>query len=509
MAAIALPLIYVRGYAGTQSDVEETVDDPFYGFNIGSTHLRQDQTGKATFFAFQSPFVRLARNYGYTEVFDGPNQRVTDDIRDPNRTIWIYRYYDPTSRTFDRPGGARLTIEQAASGLADFIDFVLSQKGVTATTVYLVAHSMGGLVCRSLIQQHYPDRQVDPNSKIAKLLTFGTPHGGINFDLGAGALERLRDLLGVNQSDDFGRDRMYRYLTPMKTQGKTVPAEKAWDVRAIPRKVFDTDRVFCVVGTNAHDYEVAHGLSRTLVGPQSDGLVQMDSAYVAGAHRAYIHRTHSGRYGMVNSEEGYQNLHRFLFGDVKVKSSMNNFSLDYEPPRDVRGAVVTYLFEVQVAIRGLIILIHERSLAHLSAVSLAETEYRRFLKAKVGLPLFTNFLTPEPGRPGGSMRYMIRIGLYKQVFAEGGLFTAEHIEHLPIWSDYLIMELRPASKSHEVLYDAFYTWASENREPTRELEYVSPSDTQTDAFVPLPARARRDDVLGMNAGLKFETFYWS
>lgn len=36
----AFPIIYVRGYPGTQSEVEETVDDPFYGFNKGSTHVR-------------------------------------------------------------------------------------------------------------------------------------------------------------------------------------------------------------------------------------------------------------------------------------------------------------------------------------------------------------------------------------------------------------------------------------------------------------------------------------
>jgi hypothetical protein len=29
-----LPIIYIRGYAGAQADVEETVDDPFYGFNV-------------------------------------------------------------------------------------------------------------------------------------------------------------------------------------------------------------------------------------------------------------------------------------------------------------------------------------------------------------------------------------------------------------------------------------------------------------------------------------------
>ena len=34
------PVIYVRGYAGSQNEVEDTVDDPFYGFNKGSTHIR-------------------------------------------------------------------------------------------------------------------------------------------------------------------------------------------------------------------------------------------------------------------------------------------------------------------------------------------------------------------------------------------------------------------------------------------------------------------------------------
>ena len=36
------------------------------------------------------------------------------------------------------------------------------------------------------------------------------------------------------------------------------------------------------------------------------------------APRAYVHRSHSGHYGIVNSEEGYQNLRRFLFGDIRV-----------------------------------------------------------------------------------------------------------------------------------------------------------------------------------------------
>ena len=29
------PIIYVRGYAGTSGEVEDTVSDPYMGFNLG------------------------------------------------------------------------------------------------------------------------------------------------------------------------------------------------------------------------------------------------------------------------------------------------------------------------------------------------------------------------------------------------------------------------------------------------------------------------------------------
>jgi hypothetical protein len=88
------------------------------------------------------------------------------------------------------------------------------------------------------------------------------------------------------------------------------------------------DRPF--IGTNSKDYTVAAGWSARVVGPFSDGLVRMNNATLFGpsddpqnpvilAPRAYVHRSHSGYYGIVNSEEGYQNLTRFLFGDARVE----------------------------------------------------------------------------------------------------------------------------------------------------------------------------------------------
>ena len=356
------PIVYVRGYAGTQSDVEETVDDPTYGFNVGSTHIRFGEDGKADMFMFVSPFARLFRDHGYSDVIDGATQHVPPNSSSPEKTIWIYRYYDPTSKTFDRPGGRRLSIEEAARGLRDFIKQICTDTN--AKKVYLIAHSMGGLVCRSLIQKIYPENNEKAGDFVDKLFTYGTPHGGIHFEVAGGKLlEKLRDAVGVNDANNFGPERMYEFLT--KGTGGTKP--KDYDPRIVPKDLFSPDRIFCIVGTNAGDYAVAAGLSRAVVGPQSDGLVQIESAYVKETPRAYIHRSHSGRYGMVNSEEGYQNLQRFLFGDVRIKAVLCDFNLDFKAPD---GTQVTYLFETQVAVRGMPILMHERTLRNYSAESL-------------------------------------------------------------------------------------------------------------------------------------------
>lgn len=35
-----LPIIYVRGYAGTTAGIDLQGDDPFHGFDLGATHVR-------------------------------------------------------------------------------------------------------------------------------------------------------------------------------------------------------------------------------------------------------------------------------------------------------------------------------------------------------------------------------------------------------------------------------------------------------------------------------------
>ena len=64
------PIIYVRGYAMTQSEIEDTVADPYMGFNIGSCKLRQMWDGKVKKHFFESPLVRLLKQHNYKDVYE-------------------------------------------------------------------------------------------------------------------------------------------------------------------------------------------------------------------------------------------------------------------------------------------------------------------------------------------------------------------------------------------------------------------------------------------------------
>jgi hypothetical protein len=63
------PIIYVRGFAGTQGEIEDTASDPYMGFNIGSAKCRQAWDGSMRKFFFESPLVRLIEEYGYRDVY--------------------------------------------------------------------------------------------------------------------------------------------------------------------------------------------------------------------------------------------------------------------------------------------------------------------------------------------------------------------------------------------------------------------------------------------------------
>jgi hypothetical protein len=124
--------------------------------------------------------------------------------------------------------------------------------------------------------------------------------------------------LSFGDVNNFNRERMAK-LSRRAIKGNDV---------SLVKQLSPPDRIFNLVGTNANDYSVLgrdvrlggrrgqrrSGAHRERHHPRASTPTGND----VGSPRAFVHRSHSGHYGIVNSEEGYQNLTRFLFGALRM-----------------------------------------------------------------------------------------------------------------------------------------------------------------------------------------------
>ena len=515
-----LPIIYIRGYAGSTAGIDAQVDDPFYGFNNGATHVRIDDDGDPAFYQFEGPLVRLITDERYELYVYGSQQRVLDDtsIAVSSNSLWIYRFYDEFATTFKSPPDENLVqrfgsmfrrqvsaggfnIEHAAQGLYDLVVQVLARTG--APQVYLVAHSMGGLIARCMIQKvsqqggRTPGRQL-----VAKLFTYGTPHGGIRST--GGLAQWVEATFNPAGSDIFAPELMQGYLDPAKKFGQE--SDKGWDPRVIADGSFDVNNIFCLVGTDPSDYGWGPA---TVVGPKSDGLVRIENAYVQSAHRAFVHKSHSGSYGEVNSEEGYQNLRRFLFGRWAVTATLVGAQL---PPGDV-----SYQLDMRLAIRGSSVVMSEQSTAHWCPIMLSNEP------DPSQVPLVRTFLIDPGDRKDTStpvadrqMRHMLTLRLFAVHRPSGFFDFANATEQVPLWEDTLIIDVDPVSGGNGLAACAAWNSAvpGANQDPDPIISQLPPLQQGLMTFRPsaggglqasvsLPAPPDRDCVLGSAAAVRF------
>lgn len=485
------PIIYVRGYAMTPAEIDETTADPFCGFNLGSTVYRAvpDKTRQPRKYIFESPVVRLASDFNYSDVYeDGydildPEWSADPDNKLASRSIIIYRYYDGASHLIGL--GKTPSIEEFSAELGELILRVRKlvcanpDNGVTpdAFRCYLVAHSMGGLVCRGLLQNPNNDMN-NARQYVDKFFTYATPHDGIEM---AGV--NVPSWLSLADMDNFNRKEMARYLDLEKEYSKTKSV--AW----IPEDLFPPDRIFCMVGSNRMDYEVAKGLSRTFAGHGSDGLVRIENATLSGIKadgtpgtpcaKAFAFRSHSGFYGIVNSEEAYQNLTRFLFGDVRV-----DLWIDVEEihlPSEVQEAAdagrkinALYQFEILASPRGKLWYLTRRTAEEDSVACLTHEEWTTAPKKNGSQYVSTVFLANRSrvNKNRRSLAYSMSLGIRVPDYEiDRKLWVNEHYEGGYLFRNSIVLEMVPPEIKGEK-WKVNFAWQDQG---------TSAADTEIDA----------------------------
>ncbi|MEU7901692.1 hypothetical protein [Actinoplanes sp. NPDC049118] len=216
-------------------------------------------------------------------------------------TMWVYRYYDLRPRTMQRYG----------AGLARLIDIIAkcaASRGEQFGGVDIVAHSMGGLVVNAALK-NMAEAGLEVGGLVHRIVTLGTPHRGIAFDL----LPRwLGDVVpGIRDAANE-----IAAFDPHSTAFLDVAS---W---------FDPQRILTVVGTDSRSYGVriaslGNRLASlfdegSLVNNRSDGLVKQSSAQRPGSPRTFVHKCHGGHDSLVTSREAYEIAMRFFHGTHRV-----------------------------------------------------------------------------------------------------------------------------------------------------------------------------------------------
>jgi hypothetical protein len=408
------PIVFLRGFAMGARDIEAAADQVYTGFNDGSTKVRQTASGTIEQSFFESVVVRLMKDedLGYADGYRDGKLEPWKDGDAPPRSFWVFRYYDLASEAFGE--GRRLSIKKYATELRRFLIHTVRPSVcgndpalMRDFRVHLVAHSMGGLVARCYLQnicRYAPAADEDDDGPmpaaeaqaldldrlpadnlVARFFTYGTPHDGIDF-LGFNVPD-LGDW-SITQARTFNRKNMARFLA------LDLP-NRPWDAK---HGVYSLDgaihpsRVFNFIGTNWRDYDLP---SKHVTRERSDGLVMMENAYTNGpvdgrldapgdktrkraySPRAYAHRAHGGPLGMVNSEAGYQNLRRFLFGTHGFEASLRLLDATHTAEMGAKiaeaaaaGRTMQYWYYVDVlgSLRNVDSVLFERSADQASAV---------------------------------------------------------------------------------------------------------------------------------------------
>lgn len=376
-----LPLILIRGFAGTDTTDEQK--NAYQGFNEGTVYpLKQGEN-----YIYEGLILRLMKsnwkyqdatnivNYSYKETahirvpaelkdldqagFFSKSKVVIDPEMalnlinskdDPRQTLWVFRYYDLGERAFKQYG---IALTRLIDFIRALVDIKLEAQGISPSVnkVNIIAHSMGGLIVRQAIQSAFQDSQTrvgkaTAEEAINKIVTIGTPHQGISFQL----LQEMSWIPFLQADDEIEQFNPKRQSDLNNQVGFNQL-----------KNHFPLDRLLNIIGTNyrAYNYTSSRFLNRLFSAEddggssynRSDGLVKQKYAQIPGTPRTFIHKSHGGHDSIINSREAYEISSRFLFGDVRARLRLVEATIKSNKGADFRGQS-EYFMGVSVKPRG-------------------------------------------------------------------------------------------------------------------------------------------------------------
>lgn len=378
-----LPLILIRGFGGT--DITDEQKNAYQGFNEGTVYplkqgenyiyegfiLRlmksnwkyQDATNVVNYYSKEIAQIRenlppelaeldQAGFFSRSKVVIDPAMALNliNSNDNPCRTLWVFRYYDLGERAFRQYGIALTRLIDFIRALVD-IKLKAGGTGPPVNKVNIIAHSMGGLITRQAIQCAFQDAQTrvgkaTAEESINKIVTLGTPHQGISFQL----LQELSWIPFLQADDELEQFNPENQADPKNPVGFNQFKDH-----------FPLDRLLNIVGTNYRTYnytssrilnrlfsvETDGGLSYN----RSDGLVKQKYAQIPGAYRTFIHKSHGGHDSIINSREAYEITSRFLFGGIRARLRLVEATIKSNKGADFKGQS-EYFMGVSIKPRG-------------------------------------------------------------------------------------------------------------------------------------------------------------
>jgi hypothetical protein len=208
---------------------------------------------------------------------------------------------------------------------------------------------------------------------------------------------------------------------------------------------------------------------------------------------AYAYRSHSGYFGIVNSEEAYQNLSRFLFGDLRADIWLDVESIQLPAAIQGRPVNALYQFEILAAPRGMRWYLTRRTAeedsvacrSHQDLVDPSNASARSIYLSSVFL---ANRARIDPKRR--SLAYSLTLGVRVPDYeVEKRFWPDAHYEGGYLFRDAVIVETTPPASPGEE-WQVLFDWQSENmgragkplahtKLPDGRVELVIPFDSGT------------------------------